>query len=146
MEKIPLVFPVLGPGRARLQPVYVDDATRAVEIALASPAAVGRTLDVSGGSVVSFNELVDAVATAMGRRRIRLHAPLWPCRILAAAAERLKPGSFLSRDAIVGLTQDATLDHSDLLREFGWRPLDLESGLALYFRSAADADGSREAA
>ena len=136
MEKIPLVFPVMGPGRARVQPVYVDDVARAVEIALASPAAVGRTLDVSGGSVATFNELVDAVAAAMGRRRIRLHAPLWLCRIAAAAAERLKPGSFLSRDAIVGLTQDATLDHSELLREFGWRPLDLTSGLALYFGSA----------
>ncbi|HEX7527955.1 MAG TPA: NAD-dependent epimerase/dehydratase family protein [Thermoanaerobaculia bacterium] len=146
LEKIPLVFPVLGPGRARLQPVYVDDAARAVEIALASPAAAGRTLNVSGGSVVTFNELVDAVASAMGRRRIRLHAPLWLCRIAAAAAERIKPGSFLSRDAIVGLTQDATLDHSELLHEFGWKPLDLESGLALYFGSPADKDASREAA
>jgi nucleoside-diphosphate-sugar epimerase len=139
MEKIPLVFPVLGPGRARLQPVYVDDAARAVEIALASPTAVGRTLNVSGSSVVTFNELVDAVAAAMGRRRIRLHAPLWLCRIAATASERLRPGSFLNRDAIVGLTQDATLDHSELLREFGWRPLDLTSGLALYFGSAASA-------
>lgn len=146
MEKIPLVFPVLGPGRARLQPVYVDDAARAVEIALGSPAAVGRTLDVSGGSIVTFNELVDAVAAAMGRRRIRLHAPLWLCRIAAATAERLTPGSFLSRDAIVGLTQDATLDHAELLREFGWRPLELASGLALYFGSAANGDASSEAA
>lgn len=139
MERIPLVFPVLGPGRARLQPVYVDDAARAVEIALASPAAVGRTLNVSGGSVVTFNELVGAVSAAMGRRRIRLHAPLWLCRMAAAASERLTPDSFLSRDAIVGLTQDATLDHSELLGEFGWRPLDLKSGLALYFGSAARA-------
>jgi len=146
IKKIPLVFPVLGPGRARLQPVYVDDAVRAVEIALASPAAVGRTLNVSGSSVVTFNELVDAVAAAMGRRRLRLHAPLWLCRAAAAAAERLKPGSFLSRDAIVGLTQDATLDHSELRREFGWRPLDLTSGLELYFGSAAHGDASREAA
>lgn len=146
MKKIPLFFPVLGPGHARLQPVYLDDAARAVEIALASQAAVGRTLDVSGGSVVTFNELVDAVAAAMGRRRIRLHAPLWLCRIAAAAAERLTPGSFLSKDAIVGLTQDATLDHSELQREFGWQPLDLASGLALYFGSAADRDASREAA
>jgi NADH dehydrogenase len=146
LEKIPIVFPVLGPGRALLQPVYVDDAVRAVEIALTSPAALGRTLNVSGTSVVTFNELVDAVAAAMGHRRIRLHAPLWLCRVAAAAAERLKPGSFLSRDAIVGLTQDATLDHSELLREFGWRPLDLTSGLALYFGRAANGDASREAA
>ena len=146
MEKIPLFFPVLGPGLARLQPVYLDDAARAVEIAMASQAAVGRTLGVSGGSVVTFNELVDAVAAAMGRRRIRLHAPLWLCRIAAAAAERLTPGSFLSKDAIVGLTQDATLDHSELKREFGWQPLDLASGLAVYFGGAANRDASREAA
>lgn len=146
IEKIPMVFPVLGPGRARLQPVYVDDAARAVEIALCSPAAVGRTLNVSGGSVVTFNELVDAVSAAMGRRRVRLNAPLWLCRIAAAAAERLNPDSFLSKDAIVGLTQDAILDHSELLHEFGWRPLDLASGLALYFGGAADGDASREAA
>ncbi len=146
IERIPLFFPVLGPGRARLQPVYVDDAVRAVEIALASPAAVGRTLDVSGASVVTFNELVDAVSAAMGRRHVRVHAPLWLCRIAAAASERLMPGSFLSRDAIVGLTQDATLDHSALVREFGWQPLDLASGLALYFGKATEGDASRAAA
>lgn len=146
VERIPLVFPVLGPGHARVQPVYVDDASRAVALVLDSPAAIGHTYGVSGATAVTFNELVDAVAAAMGRWRVRLHVPLWLCRLAAVATARLAPGSYLSRDAILGLTQDATLDHSELQRDFGWQPLDLASGLARYFQSADAAPASTKAA
>jgi hypothetical protein len=43
------------------------------------------------------------------------------------------PPSFFSPDALLGLTQDAELDHSQFGRECGYAPLSLEEGFARTF-------------
>ena len=133
-RKIPLVFPVLGSGTARLQPVWIDDVVTAIMLVLDDPRAYGRTYNLSGATALSFGELVDAIVRAQGRRRIRLHLPLWMCQLAARTlGPVLGPHSFLSTDALLGLNEDATLDHGELTRDFGFRPRTLESGLADLF-------------
>jgi hypothetical protein len=39
------------------------------------------------------------------------------------------PAGFFSPEAILGLCQDADLDHRELSEECGWSPLALEVGL-----------------
>jgi nucleoside-diphosphate-sugar epimerase len=133
-RKIPLIFPVLGPGTARLQPVWIDDLIDAIVGVLDAPSAYDRTYDVSGATALAFRELVDAILRAQGRRRLRVHAPLWACRLAARAlAPLLGPRSFLTPEALLGLNEDAALDHGELTRDFGFRPRTLESGLAQLF-------------
>src|SRR5437764_7589943 len=79
LERLPYLCPVPGPGTARLQPVFVDDVVRAVELVLDSPAAFGKAYNVSGGTVVLFRELIDRISAVQGRRRRRVHVPLPLC-------------------------------------------------------------------
>jgi uncharacterized protein YbjT (DUF2867 family) len=133
-QKIPLVFPVLGSGTSRLQPVWIDDLIDAIVAVLDAPRAHGKTYDVSGATALTFGELVDALLRAQGRRRLRVRVPLWACRVAARAlAPVLGPRAFLTPEALVGLNEDATLDHSELTRDFGFRPRTLASGLAQLF-------------
>jgi NADH dehydrogenase len=132
LSRLPVV-PVPGPGTARLQPVYVDDVVRAVELVLASAAATGKTYNVSGGTVLAFRELIDRIAATKGLRRPRLHVPLALCQAAARALSAVLPPSFFSPDALLGLTQDADLDHSGFREECGWVPLTLEEGFARAF-------------
>lgn len=133
-ERIPLIFPVLGPGTARLQPVWIDDLIDVIVMVLDDPRAYGRTYNVSGATVIAFRELVDAVVRALGRRRLRVHAPLWACRVAARVlAPVLGPRSFLSPEALHGVNEDAALDHAELTRDFGFRPRTLDAGLAELF-------------
>ena len=133
-RKIPLIFPVLGPGTARLQPIWIDDLIDAIVGVLDAPRAYERTYDVSGATALAFRELVDAILRAQGRRRLRVHAPLWVCRLAARAlAPLLGPRSFLTPEALLGLNEDAARDHGELTRDFGFRPRPLESGLAQLF-------------
>ena len=133
-RKIPLVFPVLGSGTSRLQPIWIDDLIDAIVAVLDDPRAHGKTYDVSGATALTFGELVDAILKAQGRRRIRVPVPLWACRVAAhALAPLLGPRSFLTPEALVGLNEDAALDHGELTRDFGFRPRTLEAGLAQLF-------------
>ena len=133
LTRVPLLCPVPGPGTARLQPVFVEDVVQAVTLALRSPAAVGKTYNVSGGTVLRLRDLIDRIVAAQGLRRRRLHVPLALCRLAASGLAVVLPPSFFSPDALLGLTQDAELDHSQFGQECGYAPLNLEEGFARTF-------------
>jgi len=136
LTRVPLLCPVPGPGTARLQPVFVEDVVQAIQLALRSPAAAGKTYNVSGGTVLRLRDLIDRIAAVQGLRRYRLHVPLALCRLGASALAAVLPPSFFSPDALLGLTQDAELDHSQFVQECGYAPLSLEEGFARTFGRA----------
>lgn len=137
LRRLPFVCPVPGPGTALLQPVFIGDVVRAVELSLGSPLAVGKAYNVSGGTVVALRELIDRITAAEGLRRQRVHVPLALCRAAARALSAVLPPSFFSPDALLGLTQDADLDHSQFGAECGYAPVSLEEGFARVFGGGA---------
>ena len=86
----PLV-PVLGDGRYRLQPVWVEDVAAAFAAAVERADLVADAYDLAGPERLTYDEILDAVAEALGKRARKLHVPLglvWPA-VRAAAALRL---------------------------------------------------------
>jgi NADH dehydrogenase len=128
LRRIPLVTPILGSGGARLQPVWIGDVVDAIERVLESPRAARRTYNVSGATVVRFDELCRNICSEAGLRRIQFRIPLGLLRVVARVAARL-PGSFLTPEALSGLSQDATLDYASFQAECGYAPLDIDAGL-----------------
>jgi nucleoside-diphosphate-sugar epimerase len=129
VRRAPIVFPIVGGGRAQLQPVYIDDVVDAIEAVLRDPRAVGKTYNVSGASVVRFSELVDGILAQTRLFRLKVPVPAALCAAIARVVSAAVPGSFLSPEAILGLAQDATLDYSEFQRDCGYSPLPLAEGL-----------------
>jgi NADH dehydrogenase len=77
----PLV-PLIGGGRTRLQPVYVEDVAKAITRILADRATAGRTYELAGPSVYTLRELVNFVQRLVVR-------PPWVVAVPFAAAEVL---------------------------------------------------------
>jgi NADH dehydrogenase len=130
VKNAPGVFPVFGPGTAKLQPVHVEDVAAAVEIALSHGAAVGGTWGVSGGTVVTFDGLVARIAAALGVKRTLVHVPLPVAMAAARLAVRISPSFFLTPEALLGLNQDADLDFGPFAAACGYRPRTLDAGFA----------------
>lgn len=76
-------FVRIGSGRNLHHPIYVDDLTAALRALAAHPAAAGRVVLLAGKHPVSTDEMLDAIAAAVGVQPPRLRAPLAP--LLAAA-------------------------------------------------------------
>lgn len=69
------VLPVFAP-RAKLQPLFVDDAAEAVANALANPAAHGsKTYEIGGPEAVTMLELNARIAAAAGRKPLLVELP-----------------------------------------------------------------------
>lgn len=140
IKRSPWVFPILGSGNARLQPVWIGDAISGVELSLQRPEAIRKTYNLSGATIVSFNELVDMIVDASGVRRWKVHVPLAICQAVAWLLALVTDSSVLSPDALRGITQDATLDYRQFSDECGYNPIALDEGLALAFAGTAPAD------
>ena len=77
-------FVMIGPGRNLHHPVYVDDLVEGLRQAAAAGGAVGHVMVLAGPDAITTDEMVAAIARAVGRRSPRLRIPLLP--VMAAAA------------------------------------------------------------
>jgi len=107
--RLPL-HPMIDGGGQKLQPVAVQTVAQAFTRALDTPATVGVTYDLAGPDVVTFRQLVAALASHLGR-------PFRPVPVPSLLVQALLPlldrkGSFpLTRDQLIMLRAGSTSDH-----------------------------------
>ena len=93
------VTPIIGSGRQRLQPIWVEDIAEYYARAIDELGATNRTLELGGPEAVTWNEFWDRLKRVLGVRRPSLHVPFSLMRTQATVTERL-PGSPVSRDQL----------------------------------------------
>jgi uncharacterized protein YbjT (DUF2867 family) len=123
--------PVVGDGRQRLQPVFVDDVADVFVRSLAADAPTG-TFEIGGPEVMSMDGVLTTMMRVMGRRKPLVHVP--PALPKAAGFfAQVLPNPPLSPGAVEWLTADALADTAPLLRAFpDVRLTPLREGLAAY--------------
>ena len=83
------VVPLIGGGRTRLQPVYVEDVAEGIARMLADRATAGQTYELAGPGVYTLRELVGFALRLMHKRRLLLHVPFAVAEIQARLFEFL---------------------------------------------------------
>jgi uncharacterized protein YbjT (DUF2867 family) len=96
------VTPIIGSGRRRLQPIWVEDLAEYYALAVTGQAAVNRTFELGGPDAVSWNQFWERLKRVLGVRRPSMHVPVGLMRTQAAVTERL-PGAPVSRDQLTML-------------------------------------------
>jgi len=100
-------FGVAGNGSYRLQPIYADDlANLAIE---GGQSRENRTRDAVGPEVFTFDELVRAVAEAIGVRARLVHMPRWMVLAASRALGLFVKDIILTGDEIDGLSSNLLL-------------------------------------
>ncbi|HZQ66481.1 MAG TPA: complex I NDUFA9 subunit family protein [Gaiellaceae bacterium] len=113
------IVPVVGDGRRRLQPIWVDDLAAFFAKAIDLPEAANRTFELGGPEQLTWNELYERIARVLGKRRAQLHLPVPLVRTGAAVAERL-PRPPITRDQLTMLEAgDNVCDNGPALTTFG---------------------------
>ena len=96
------VVTVIGSGRRRLQPVWVDDVAAHFATALELRAAANRTFELGGPDVVTWDELYRRIVRTLGKRRSLLHVPAGIARPGARLVGWI-PGAPLTADQVTML-------------------------------------------
>lgn len=121
IKLIPLIFPIVGDGQARFQPVYVGDLVEAVALALDDNTTIGRELGIGGPEVLTYEEIVRRVLQALGARRLTVKVPI-PVLRPAVALLSLLPNPPVTPSLLDLLKIDNVVEHNALVEHFGITP------------------------
>ncbi len=124
----PLVT-VIGPGTQRIQPIWLEDVAQFFATAVDDPRAAGRTWELGGPDVVTWNELYLTIARVLGKRRRLLHVPFSVARTGARLTE-WAPGAPLTADQVTMIEAgDNVCSSSDATDTFDLKLVPLEEQL-----------------
>jgi NADH dehydrogenase len=94
------VTPVVGPGTQRIQPIWVDDVAAYFAGSIDLEGAAGRTFEIGGPDVITWDDLYSRIATVLGKRRAKLHLPFGLMRAQAKVIEALPGPSPITPDQV----------------------------------------------
>ena len=125
------VMPVIGSGRYRLQPIHVDDVARCFALALEMPETIGHCYELCGNNRLSYVELVDAVASAMGKPApFKVRMPLGLMKMTIPVMQRV-PRFPITMDQLQMLIEENICD-GRWKQVFRFEPRDFQNGIQAY--------------
>lgn len=134
MASMSPALPLIGGGKTRFQPVFVDDVAAAFATILSDPATAGKTYELGGPKIYTFRELLEILLEHMGRRRLLVPLPFAMAEAEAFFLEWL-PKPPLTRDQVALLRSDNVIGgHEPTLRDLKIEPTTLETILPTYIR------------
>ena len=119
----PLVFPLIGGGKARFQPVSVDDVVEAVIRCLDDASTIGAELALGGPEVLTLGEIERRIIEALGTWRLLLPTPVAVLRPLVMIMQSVLPGSPVSASLLDLLAVPNTVPDNALVNRFGMTPI-----------------------
>ena len=124
----PLV-PVAASGRNRLQPIHSADVAEAIALSLSRGDLMGKTVEIGGPEQLSYNDIVRVVARAMGKRRGRIHIPLWLMGANVAVMQRVMRRPPITTEMLKMLRVRNVAELGAVEENFGFTPRRLEGNI-----------------
>ena len=124
-------LPLIGGGVTKFQPVYVGDVAEAIARATVAPEAEGKTFELGGPSVWTFEDILKFILRETNRDRFLVPVPFFAARILGSLAQipaaiGLKPT--LTKDQVLLLEGDNVVSPgAEGLAALGVEPTGLEA-------------------
>lgn len=128
MVKTLPVLTVAGSGRNRIQPIDVEDVSRCIATAVDREELKGKTIELGGPEQLSINEVLVIVARTMGKRRLKLHLPVWLMFIITWFSQVL-PRPPLTLDQLRMLHIRNVAEPQSVEDNFGFTPKTVEGNI-----------------
>ncbi|MBI5970850.1 MAG: complex I NDUFA9 subunit family protein [Deltaproteobacteria bacterium] len=126
------VFMVPGPGKNKMSPVYVKDLVCAMADSPANEGAKRKTFEIGGQQILTLDEIIDAIAAAIGRRIVKFHAPMPFMNLAAAVFEAFLARPPITRDTLLMLEEDNVAGENALTGFFNLKPVGFSEGIKAY--------------
>jgi len=132
MIRLSPVLPVIGTGRSKVQPIFIDDVTACIAKAVTSEVFLNRTFEIGGPDQLSYEEVTKAIAAALGVKRPMVHMPMFFMRTMATVAETVLPKAPVTTDQLIMLQEDTVCSMRDIRDVFKIEPVRFGEGLARF--------------
>ena len=126
MTKYSPFLPLIGGGKTKFQPVYVNDVAEAILRCLQSNSSKGRIFELGGDKVYSFKEIMEFILSTLKKERLLVTIPFSIAYLQAIVLEQL-PNPLLTRDQVKLLKSDNIVrDKENNFKALGIKPASME--------------------
>jgi len=123
------VLPIIGSGKSRVQPIYIEDVVSCIVKAMTSDSFYNEMYEIGGPEQLTFEEVTAAIAKAIGVKRPAVHMPLFLVKSAARMLESILPRPPLTTDQLIMLQEDNVCGMGDIRDAFGIEPVLFHDGL-----------------
>ena len=129
------IIPVVGSGKTRFQPIWVDDIASCIVQSVESDKAIDGIWEIAGPEQFAFDELLDKMADAMDLApRIKVHIPAGLMKPVAGTLEALLSRPPLTTDQLRMLSIDNVTESNAITDVFGVEPHSFRETVAEYWK------------
>lgn len=127
-------FPLAGQASGKRQPVHAEDLAYACVQALAEPNSYQRAYNLSGGTTVTYREMVRLLFAACAQPARLITIPTFLLKKIIQTVKLLPQFRYLSTEMIDRMNQDLYFAHTEAAQDFGYapRPLTVETLQQIY--------------
>ncbi len=124
------VVPMIGNGKVRFQPIWVEDVTTCMLKMAREPERYnGKAIDVGGPQVYTYAQILDLLMRAMGKRKPKVPGPKPLARLGAGVMEAVLRNPPVTRAAMGLFDFDNVTALDAVERNFGFQPMSLRTYL-----------------
>jgi uncharacterized protein YbjT (DUF2867 family) len=134
MLKFSPVIPLPGEGKAKFQPIYIEDWLTCINRVIDEPATFCGTFDIGGPEQLAYRQIVEELSRAAGYRKPTFSIPMGFMKLSASILERFLPSPLVTTDQLRLLEQDNICDIDSVSRNFGFFPIKLADALKEFIR------------
>ena len=131
------VLPIIGSGKSKVQPIFIDDVVSCIVKAVTSESFLNEMFEIGGPEQPTYEEVNIAIAEVMGIRRPLLHLPLRFLKTTAGLLDAVLPNPPVTYDQLIMLQEDNICSMRDIHDAFGIEPIKFREGLSKFIRKTA---------
>ena len=125
-------LPVIGQGKSKVQPIFIDDVVSCMLKAMTDDLFLNKRYEIGGPEQLTYEEVTTTLAEALGVHRPVLHLPLALMKPVAGLLEALLPVPPLTADQLIMIQEDNICSMQDIHDAFGVEPVAFRKGLAQF--------------
>lgn len=123
------ILPVVGSGKHKVQPIFINDVARAIQESLNRPISIGQTYALGGPSVLNSRQIISELAAVLRKERMQLPIPASLLWVIATLMEKLLPNPLLTIEQLQALHRDNICDITALEHELEIHPMSLQKSV-----------------
>jgi uncharacterized protein YbjT (DUF2867 family) len=131
----PVIFPIVGDGKAQFQPIYVGDLVEAIVQSLKDASTFGKEYELGGPEVLTYEEIVKRVLKALGTSRILIKVPVNILRPAVGIMQAVLPNPPATTTLLDLLATQNVVSDNALVTKFGITPKPFTPENLSYMRS-----------
>ena len=125
------VVPMVGDGKRKFQPIWVEDVTTCILKMVREPQRYdGRFIEIGGPEVYTYAQILDMLMQTLGKHKIKVPGPTPLVAVGAALMELALPNPPITRAAVGLFDFDNVSAIDSVQHNFGFTPLSLRTYLA----------------